>query len=728
MLSLADVNTRLASLILPLALLACGEESDDPAVLEPGGEERIAFEDWKADAPPSPTALTPSRLGTTDGRGAVLELVLTDVWGRLPDRPSVLTLSHPASGTKVRFEGYLRPLLVNLSRPGQYTLRAEMPDHAPESMSFVVGTDLRIPTPADQVTHWGFSAEPRRVAQADRTVHSLYLGLEHLDFAASGPAPRRGNRIELYDNGRDAFASLAADLYDVTSTLHAAFWLVKMDFQLVRFPSNAGATDADRERESLAARLKGLAGRTRLLLSQFNGAEDTLNEVLVLDDQTEAFGKNPRDSVEVLVQPNETEVPYRGRIDVNAGGWSYRERLLGVYPEWSQRTFVNEERFERGRYDRDVHWTDLQIASWHQKFAVLDERVAFLGGMNLNYTDWDTDALEVFQPLRTKPDADDALRAEIERGETTPDLAPRKDYMLRIEGPLVHDVAHLFQRRWDLGRLDGAQYAEHTTAFTTKPATDLLDTTGTGVQAQLNVTLPMPFWEHSILESFQRAIARADDYIYIEDQYFRSELLNRMLVDRMREDPDLKLIVVTKPTTYTDPGRKWTMLAARELADAFPDRFLYLTLESHDLRPSPDDAGQMQATFVSVDNHSKLFIVDDEILSVGSCNKNNRGVVYEGEANVLVRDLAFVSEVRRTQIARLLGPELAAEGDLDDPNVFFERLREVSERNAERREAWDGVDFELDLDRFDESLRPEGLVYPLPIPDRFWFDVGPDFA
>jgi hypothetical protein len=94
-----------------------------------------------------------------------------------------------------------------------------MPDHAPESMSFVVGTDLRIPTPADQVTHWGFSAEPRRVAQADRTVHSLYLGLEHLDFAASGPAPRRGNRIELYDNGRDAFASLAADLYDVTSTL-----------------------------------------------------------------------------------------------------------------------------------------------------------------------------------------------------------------------------------------------------------------------------------------------------------------------------------------------------------------------------------------------------------------------------------------------------------------------------------------------------------------------------
>jgi len=721
------MTPRLATLALPLALWGCADDAA-PTFEPPAGEDRIAFDAWKADAPSSPTQVRPTRLGDANAPGAVLELVLTDVWGRLPDRPSALTLTHEASGARVVLEGYLAPIMLNLSSPGVYTLTATMPDHAGETLRFAVDADGAIPTPADQVTHWGFSVDARDVDGATRPVHSLYLGLEHLDFAASGPPPRRGNAVEVFDNGQDAFASLAADLYTVTTSFHAAFWLARMDFELVRPALDASVTPEDRARESIGARIAALGARTRLLLSQFNGAEDTLNELFVLDDQTVDFAEDTTDTVEVLVQPNETEVPYRGSVPVNAGGWSYRERLLGVYPEWSQRSFTHDETFEPGRYDREVSWTDLQVASWHQKFAVLDERVAYLGGMNLNYTDWDTEALSVFNPLRTKPGVDDATRAEIARGETQPELAPRKDYMVRVEGPVVHDVAHLFQRRWDLGRQDGAQYAEHTTAFETTPAVDVADTREEGVQAQLNVTTPMPFWEHSILEGFQRAIARADDYILIEDQYFRSELLNKMLIDRLREDPDLRLVVVTVATSYLDPGRKWTMLSAQALQSEFPDRFLYLTLQSHDLRPDADAPDALRATFVPVDNHAKLLIVDDEVMSIGSCNKNNRGLIYEGEANLLVRDFALVSDTRRAQLARLVGPAIAAEADMDDPAVFFDRLREVADRNQARLEVWQSHDFKLDADAVDASLVPEGLVYPLSVPDSFWFDVGPDLT
>jgi hypothetical protein len=373
------MTPRLATFALPLALWAC-DESADPTPSPPTGEDRIAFETWKADAPASPTQVRPTRLGGADTDGALLELVLTDVWGRLPDRPSALTLTHEASGARVVLEGYLTPVLLNLSAPGNYTLTATMPDHAGETLRFEVDSARAIGTPSEQVTHWGFSVDPRTVGGETRAVHSLYLGLEHLDFAASGPPPRRGNAVEVFDNGRDAFATLAADLYAVTMSFHAAFWLARMDFELVRHPIDAGVSEEDRARESIGARIAQLGARTRLLLSQFNGAEDTLNELFVLDDQTEAFAEDTRDDVEVLVQPNETEVPYRGNVPVNAGGWSYRERLIGVYPEWSQRTFTNDETFEPGRYDRDVSWTDLQVASWHQKFAVLDERVAFLGG------------------------------------------------------------------------------------------------------------------------------------------------------------------------------------------------------------------------------------------------------------------------------------------------------------------------------------------------------------
>ena len=63
-----------------------------------------------------------------------------------------------------------------------------------------------------------------------------------------------------------------------------------------------------------------------------------------------------------------------------------------------------------------------------------------------------------------------------------------------------------------------------------------------------------------------------------------------------------------------------------------------------------------------------------------------------------------------------------------DPAVFFDRLREVADRNQARLKAWGESDFVRDADTLDPSLVPEGLVYPLPVPDAFWFDVGPDLT
>jgi hypothetical protein len=55
-------------------------------------------------------------------------------------------------------------------------------------------------------------------------------------------------------------------------------------------------------------------------------------------------------------------------------------------------------------------------------------------------------------------------------------------------------------------------------------------------------------------------------------------------------------------------------------------------------------------------------------------------------------------------------------------------LREVADRNQARLEAWGESDFTRGADTLDPSLVPEGLVYPLPVPDSFWFDVGPDLT
>ena len=699
-------------------LPACSDDATDvetAAVADGDGPDTVEFGDFKADAPPTPTTVVATSLGNSSGQGAVLELVVTDVWGRLPDRKSRVRLVRQADGKVLTLDGYLKPLLVRLATPGKYRLEAEIPEHEKEAMVFEVlnrNGVFSIPQPADQVTHWSFSADPRTLAGRSEAVHSLYIGLPHEIFAASGPPPRRGNEITLFDNGRDTFDTMAGDFLAAEKSLSLSLWLMKADFELRRSADWRLDSDATRKQEFIVAYLKRMKGTRRILLSEFNGREDGLNEA-VLDDDIQAFGERRGDGVELMLQANETEVPYYGEVPVNAGGWSYRARLLDKYPEWKGRRFTNQEHFKVGKYDRSVSWSDLQAASYHQKFAVVDNEVGYLGGMNMNYADWDRPELAVFDPQRAEAGTSASDRADIEAGLDDSGINPRKDYMARVEGPLVHDIDTLFHRRWAQGRKDGGLYNEDTSDYTVPPVFDDPDPTDEGVQAQLNVTMPMPFWEHSILEGFQRAIAHADDFIFIEDQYFRAPMLNAMILDRMAVDPDLKLIVITKDVPYKDPGRKWTALSQKAFTDRFPDRFLFLTLRASDLR---ERDGDVIATFADVDIHAKMFIVDDEIMSVGSCNKNNRGVIYEGEANLLIRDTFFVAEARRHEWARMVGPDYAEQ--MADPEIGFEVFRNLAERNDAVYRAWDDLDGELPATQMMDSLRPTGLVYGLELPQE----------
>jgi phosphatidylserine/phosphatidylglycerophosphate/cardiolipin synthase-like enzyme len=708
---------RLLTLLCGVALLGCDE--GDPADTAAPADEIIEFENFKGDAPISPRSVLSTPLGQKDGPGALLELVVTDVWGRLPDRKASLILEREG-GPKVKLIGYLEPVILRLEKAGRYRLQASIPDHLTEAMYFEVGAD-GIPVPADQVTHWGFSADGRELQGREVKVHSLYLGLEHQYFAASGPAPRRGNQIELFDNGRDAFGSLANDLRQVTESTHIALWLMKEDFELER-PADYTATESERYDNTILAWLDRLPGKRRVLLNEYWGDSDLVNEVAVLDDGLQDRAETVGDDIELMFQPNETEVPYYESIPLRDDEWSYRERILEVNPAWAERDFLNEESFEPSVYDRDVSWRDLQIASWHQKFYVLDGTIAYLGGMNQNYADWDTGDLEIFNPHRMPIDAEPAERQAVAEGRAEPATRPRRDYMARIQGRLVDDLEALFQKRWDLARGAGDEYAAGATPYSRTPPVDPRGVVD-GVEAQLNVTTPMPFWEHSNLEGMRRMIESAERFIYIEDQYFRAPVLNEVIMRRMGEQPDLKLIVFTVPVGYRDPGRKWTAMSHAEFQAKFPDRYLLLHLKATDFR---EIDGVVRGTFVDVDVHSKMLIVDDIMMSVGSCNKNNRGLIYEGEANLLIRDEDFVGRQRREIFKDLVGP--GYEVEIEDPDQAFELFRGLAEHNQRVFDLWESRDFELPPSQFDDSLLPKGRVFPLDVPYEWWFDVGPDFA
>jgi len=369
----------------------------------------------------------------------------------------------------------------------------------------------------------------------------------------------------------------------------------------------------------------------------------------------------------------------------------------------------------------------VQHASWHQKFLVVDDRTAFIGGMNLRRVDWDTSEHRVFDARRMLFSSTEEQRAAVLARTALPDNGPRKDYMVRVEGPIVRDAQDVFHRRWQRLIEARARYSDDATDFSVgAPAAPIPG----GVQAQVTATMPAPYSENAIAETWFNAVRNAREYIYIEDQYFRIPMLVEEITRRMTEVPALRLVVITKPVSeWTDPGCAWTHRTWDDLRGRFPDRFMSLQLRAFDTQVT-GGFDETDARFVDMDTHAKILIVDDRFLSVGSANKNNRGVVYEGELNVAVLDRAWVRAARRRILANILPPGTAVS---DDVGAWWTALADAARANDAVRERWrmDGDDVSLDGAPVPAELIPRGFVYTLTfrrIENCLFESVGPDMV
>ena len=223
------------------------------------------------------------------------------------------------------------------------------------------------------------------------------------------------------------------------------------------------------------------------------------------------------------------------------------------------------------------------------------------------------------------------------------------------------------------------------------------------------------------------AVKHAEHFIYIEDQYFRAPLLFEAIKDRMLEKPDIVLIVVTKPMNeWTDPGCAWTYKSNDLFKDAVGDRYIAVQLRSFDTQVTWG-IDETDGIFKDMDVHSKMLIVDDKYMSVGSCNKNNRGLLYEGEMNVSILNREFV----RAAIKRIFSNLLDQEINTTDPHELFELVKQEASVNQAVWDLWDAEGFDLSLDGkpLPDSYKPVGFVYPLPfnpVSECLIENIGPD--
>jgi len=651
-----------------------------------------------------------------------LTIRVTDLWGQPLDDAEVLLQDGAANLLGYSFEGDAElPLCAPFS--GDVTADAPLHHGFRGSVRWVDGA-LEVSAAPGADTAWALTNDGGGVI--------LWIGLAHDWFASSGRPARRGNHLTLLMDGEEAWRSVRQGLVGAQSLITGSSWWWTSELEIVRDrATDKNLSQNERWLNTIMGTLEQKTAVDRkILVNQFI-SQDGLFSGITVDDALTSKGASASDGFDYIGQAN----PSSGEFDVSYPELDYGARVANMnvgsgtlLDDAPALPFHTPIHVDMTAIPFGLSYFDLPLASWHQKFWTIDQRLAFIGGMNAKTDDWDTNEHRVFEPLRMDFDADRAAREAVERQEAEPDLGPRKDYMVRIEGPLVADAVDVFHRRWEVMRTSDAEYAENAHAFSEAPAPAAFSD---GIQAQVVATMPAPFDEHAILETLLRAVENAQDFIYIEDQYFRAPLLYDAIVARMAAAPHLILLVATNEVSeWTDPGCWQTALQYERFRQLYPSRFRIYSIQSYDVVRTDCTFcfDETEAHFVPMLVHSKMVIIDDEFMEVGSCNSNNRGLLYEGELAVAVHDAAFVSAARERIFANVLGPGQA--GDMP-PSAMFQAFDAVAGKNATAYARWDdeGMDLDLDGDPIPSGWTPSGFVYPLVMdaPDECLIeDVGAD--
>jgi phospholipase D1/2 len=293
--------------------------------------------------------------------------------------------------------------------------------------------------------------------------------------------------------------------------------------------------------------------------------------------------------------------------------------------EWMQGLKFSYSTNPRVRFEWDAH--PVVGASHHQKFVVVDGAVGFLGGIDLCDARWDECDHREHNPQRIN------LAGE--------PCKPYHDVQAALTGDAVRPLVDVFIERWQ--RAAGERLQLGPASPETRARFDLSRLSEGQAQpigakfASFSRTQQDPRAEPAEIDEIRRllsdAVRAAERLIYAETQYFTSRSMAAVFIERMRDSALPKLdIVLCMPHGADSPKEKMALGDTQEAV-------LYALLETarqtgHELRllysATCKNDGSEIPTFI----HSKLLIVDDQLLMVGSPNLTERSVGLDTEIAV----------------------------------------------------------------------------------------------
>lgn len=258
-------------------------------------------------------------------------------------------------------------------------------------------------------------------------------------------------------------------------------------------------------------------------------------------------------------------------------------------------------------------------ASHHQKLVAIDDRLAFVGGLDLTRSRWDTPAHVANDPRR--------------RDANGLPYGPFHDVQAMFDGDAAAAIGALARERWH--RSCGTRIAlraHRAVDRASDPWPPDAPVQLRNVMLGISVTEP-PYRSREPVQHVRTlvadSIASARTNLYIENQYLTAAVVREALSHRLAQDdgPDVAVVV---PRVQSG----WLQEATMGVLRARLHRALVDTDTQGRLRMYCPHIEGLAAGCVNV--HSKVMIVDDTLMTVGSANLNNRSMVLDTECNVTI--------------------------------------------------------------------------------------------
>lgn len=341
-------------------------------------------------------------------------------------------------------------------------------------------------------------------------------------------------------------------------------------------------------------------------------------------------------------------------------------------------------------------------ASHHEKIVVIDDSVAYCGGLDLTIRRWDRHAHAPRDPDRCDPD-----------GEP---YGPFHDLQAVVDGAAARALGEMLLERWN-----------RNARGTARPVTVEGDPWPGGVEADfrdvsVGIARTRPeFRDETELRqvecAYHAAIARARRFIYIENQYLADDALAKAMAARLEDETELEIVIVSpkEPSGWLEEhtmGEARARFLARLRKDSVRER----------VRAVFPWVSQGEET-APVKIHAKLMIVDDVWLQIGSANLNCRSMGVDRECDLVIEasrpdERENIRRTRHRLLAHHLGVEPAALAEAEESSesliAALESLtneqRGLADIPAREPVDSDAPELLLELADPERPLRPEYFV------------------